>query len=220
MRATAILPVKSFPRAKTRLADAIGKPQRAALLKAMLSDVLAALDRAREVERVIVVTAEGRAERVAMEQAKRLTTPIEVIREGEDQGHSEAAVLAIMRAKALGAQAAALVPGDCPLLDPGELDAALGELAPGHVGVVPDRHGTGTNALLLAPADAIRPAFGEGSCARHLDRAERAGMNASRLELASLALDLDTPEDLAALRERLEAEPELAPATARALSEL
>src|SRR5690606_34381036 len=94
MRATAILPVKSFPRAKTRLADAIGKPQRAALLKAMLSDVLAALDRAREVERVIVVTAEGRAERVAMEQAKRLTTPIEVIREGEDQGHSEAAVLA------------------------------------------------------------------------------------------------------------------------------
>lgn len=219
MSATAILPIKGFPRAKTRLADAVGKPQRAALMKAMLTDVLAALDRAAEIERVIVVTSEGRAQRVAMHQAKRLVTPIEVLQEPEDSGHSEAAVLGIMRAKSLGAQCVALVPGDCPLLDAAELDEALAAMAPGHVGVVPDRHGTGTNALLLSPPDAIGPAFGEGSCARHLDRAERAGMEAKRCELASLGLDLDTPYDLAALRERLEADPELAPATARALRE-
>lgn len=219
MKASAILPIKGFPRAKTRLADVVGKPQRAALMKAMLTDVLAALDRASEVERIIVVTSEGRAQRVAMQQAKRLVTPIEVIQEEADRGHSEAAVLGIMRAKALGAQCAALVPGDCPLLDAGELDGALTTMAPGHVAVVPDRHGTGTNALLLAPPDAIGPAFGEGSCARHLDRAERAGLRATRCELDSLALDLDTPEDLAALRERLEREPQLAPATAQALAE-
>ena len=41
--------------------------------------------------------------------------------------------------------------------------------------VIPDRHGTGTNGLLMSPADAIGPAFGPGSCDRHLDRAARAG---------------------------------------------
>ena len=141
----------------------------------MLADVLAALDAAALVERVIVVTGEGRAERIALRHAQRSTTPLEVLRDPDDRGHSEAATLGIVRALALGAACAALLPGDCPLLDPAELDAALGRMAEGRVAVVPDRHGTGTNGLLLAPGDAIGPAFGPGSCARHLDRAERAG---------------------------------------------
>lgn len=220
MNATAILPVKGFPRAKTRLADAVGKPGRAALMRAMLTDALNALGRARLIERIIVVTGEGRAERTALEVAKRITTPLEVLQDPRDVGHSEAAVLGIIRAKSLGAECVALVPGDCPLLDAGELDELLGGFAPGRVAVVPDRAGTGTNALVLAPADAIGPAFGEGSCERHLDRARSAGHEAMRAELASLALDLDTPDDLAVLAERLAAEPDLAPATARALKEL
>ena len=59
--------------------------------------------------------------------------------------------------------------------------------------IVPDRHGTGTNALLLAPPDAIAPAFGPGSCARHADRARRAGHEVAVEPLDSLGLDVDTP---------------------------
>lgn len=220
MRATAVLPVKRFAHAKSRLLDTVGPPGRAALLRAMLADVLAALDRAERIERVIVVSGEGRAEKVAMEAAKRVPTPIEVLRDPDDRGHSEAAVLGIVRAKALSADCAALLPGDCPLLDAAELDSALGRMAAGRVAVVPDRHGSGTNAVLLAPADAIGPAFGEESCERHLDRARRAGHDAVREELSSLALDLDTPDDLEALRAQLRERPEVAPATARALAEL
>ena len=58
----------------------------------------------------------------------------------------------------------------------------------------------------MAPADAIGPAFGPDSCERHLDRASRAGWSAAREELASLALDLDTPDDLDALHARAEPE--------------
>lgn len=221
LNATAILPVKRFARAKTRLlGDAIGPPERAALLRAMLADVMAALEQARRVERVVVVTGEGRAERVAMDVARRASTPIEVLQDPDDPGHSEAATLGIVRAKAHDAECVALLPGDCPLLDPGELDDAVAGMEPGRVAVIPDRHGTGTNGLLLAPADAIGPAFGPGSCARHLDRAERAGWTAVRTELQSLALDLDTPDDLEALRSALEAEPDAAPATAKALADL
>ena len=220
MKATAILPVKRFARAKTRLVEEIGPQASAALLRAMLADVMGALARADAVERVIVVTGEGRAERVAMETAKRVATAIEVLQDPRDPGHSEAATLGIVRAKALGATCVALMPGDCPLLDPAELDAALGRMEPGRVAVVPDRHGTGTNGLLMAPPDAIGPAFGPDSCERHVDRAGRAGWTAVREELPSLALDLDTPDDLTALRAAIAATPSAAPATAAALEEL
>ena len=215
-----VLPVKRFARAKTRVVESIGPPGRAAMLRAMLADVLVALDRSREVERVILVTGEGRAEKVAMERAKRTRMPLEVLRDPTDHGHSEAATLGIVRAKALGARCTALLPGDCPLLDPAELDTAIAGFDEGSVGVATDRHGTGTNGLFLSPADAIGPAFGPGSRARHLDRASRAGYKAELLNLPSLELDLDTPEDLEALRELLAADPARAPLTAAALSEL
>ena len=149
-----------------------------------------------------------------------MSTPLEVLQDPRDPGHSEAATLGIVRAKALGAHCVALLPGDCPLLDASELDGALGRMAAGRVSVVPDRHGTGTNGLVMAPADAIGPAFGPGNLERHLDRATRAGWIASLEALPSLALDLDTPDDLDALRAVLAADATAAPATAGALAKL
>ncbi len=94
------------------------------------------------------------------------------------------------------------MPGDCPLLDPRELDHLLTGVPERYVSVVPDRHGTGTNALVLAPPSAIAPAFGEGSCARHVAAAREAGIPYGVEELASLGLDLDTPADIVALTTR------------------
>jgi len=220
LTATAILPVKRFADAKRRLLDVIDARARAALVKAMLADVLAALIAAQRVERVIVVTGEGRAEKVALDHARRVKMPIEVLRDPRDSGHPEAATLGIVRAKALGAECVALVPGDCPLLGPAELDAALERMSDGRVSVVPDRHTTGTNALLMAPPDAIAPGFGPGSRDRHVERARRRGLEAAVEELESLALDLDTPDDLEVLAATLAGDRSRAPATAEALEEL
>ena len=82
---------------------------------------------------------------------------------------------------------------------------------------MPDRHGTGTNALLMSPADAIAPGFGPGSCERHVDRARARDLEVDVEPVASLALDLDTPEDLRELGAALSDDPGLAPATAEAL---
>ena len=165
MRATAILPVKRFGDAKQRLLAALDRPQRAGLVKAMLADVLTATTEVQGVERVIVVTSEGRAERIALRHGQRVNTQVEVLEEPVDRGHPEAATLGIVRAKALGAECVALLPGDCPLLDADELDAALERMHPGRVSVVPDRHGTGTNALLMAPASARSPCGVDVACA-------------------------------------------------------
>jgi 2-phospho-L-lactate guanylyltransferase len=220
MRATAIIPVKRFGDAKQRLLTILDRPQRARLVKAMLTDVLGGITDAREIERVIMVTSEGRAERIALTHARRVNTPIEVLQEQSDRGHPEAATLGIVRAKALGAECVALLPGDCPLLDAGDLDAALDRMHPGRVAVVPDRHGSGTNALVMSPPDAIGPAFGPGSRERHTDRAARAGNEVSVEPLPSLALDVDTPDDLDAMAAVLEADPERATATAAELARL
>ncbi len=215
-----VIPVKRFARAKQRLLEKLDRPQRAAIIKAMLTDVFAAVCETESVERMIVVTGEGRAERIALRQARRTRTPVEVLRDPDDRGHSEAATLGIIRALSHGAACSALLPGDCPLLESRELESALARMSKRRVAVVPDRHGTGTNALLLAPADAIGPAFGVGSMERHRDRATRAGYEVAVEAIPSLALDLDTAEDLAALAGELARHPERAPATASELERL
>jgi 2-phospho-L-lactate guanylyltransferase len=98
-----------------------------------------------------------------------------------------------------------LVPGDTPLMDPAEVDALLDASEREELGaaIVADRHGTGTNALVLTPPAAIAPAFGPGSLERHVRLAEEAGVAHRVVTVPSLEHDVDTPEDLAALRDVL-----------------
>jgi 2-phospho-L-lactate/phosphoenolpyruvate guanylyltransferase len=211
LKATAVLPVKRFAEAKQRLAVGIEDERRAALVEAMLGDVLEAIGAARSIERTIVVTDEPRAADAAT------AADAEVIPDAPGKGHVEATLVGIARAEQEGAGCVVLLPGDCPLLEPRELDRLLTGLPESYVGIVPDRHGTGTNALALAPPGAIRPAFGEGSCARHVAAARDAGIPYGVEELPSLALDLDTPADVVAFTRALESGRGRAKRTAKAL---
>jgi 2-phospho-L-lactate/phosphoenolpyruvate guanylyltransferase len=199
MSALAILPIKSFTEAKQRLANELNPGPRRALAEAMFSDVLIALRRARSVESILVVSSDHGAQQIAGGHGAR------VLEEHSATGHSEAALLGIAYAVEANTPRVLLVPGDCPLLDPAELDELLGRPVPARSAlIVPDRHGTGTNALLLTPPGALRPSFGPGSCARHVANAQQEGCTPEVVEVASLALDVDTPEDLTALRAALE----------------
>lgn len=211
MRATAVLPIKRFGAAKSRLAGAVSAAARGDLAAAMLADVLAAIGRCALIERVIVVSGEPRAVALAAD------ADAELLDDPADDGHSEAALLGVAAALAGGAACAALLPGDCPLLDATELDEALAQVEAGTAAVIPDRHGSGTNGLLLAPPDAIAPSFGPGSRRRHLELARAAGVGGRVVAIPSLALDLDTGADLEALIAALRTDPARAPWTARAL---
>ncbi len=198
MSTIAVVPVKRFGDAKTRLAEHIGGSTRKALSEAMVTDVLIALRRSKSVDRVIVVTSEPAAEALANGY------DAEPVLDDENTTHSAAAMIGVRSARERGARRVLLVPGDCPALDPKEVDALLASAGtPPEVLVVPDRHGTGTNALLLSPPDVMEPSFGPGSCARHLELARAAGVTGEVREVTSLGLDVDTMDDLQALRDAL-----------------
>jgi 2-phospho-L-lactate guanylyltransferase len=211
VNATAIVPVKRFDAAKQRLSVGIDDERRRQLVEAMAADVLEAIGEARTVERAIVVSGEPAIQELAA------AAGAEVVPDPADGGHVEAARAGIARAAAAGASTVVLVAGDCPLLEPRELDRLLTGVPERYVGIVPDRHGSGTNALVLSPPEVIVPAFGEGSRERHVGLAREAGIPFGVEELASLGLDLDTPADVIALTRELEARPGRARRTARVL---
>jgi 2-phospho-L-lactate guanylyltransferase len=212
MRTLAILPVKSFGAAKQRLSDALAAGAREALAQAMFTDVLSSLRRTPGLDEIVVVTADRAAERAASGEGVR------VLHDHVQAGQSEAALIGIRHALDAGFERVMLVPGDTPLVQP----AGLAELVarPEAVVIVPDRHGEGTNALVLSPPDAIEPSFGPGSRARHVAAAEAAGGTYRVQELRALALDVDTPDDLAELAAELELRRGQAPSTRGALRQL
>jgi 2-phospho-L-lactate guanylyltransferase len=211
VRTAAILPVKRFDRAKQRLSASVTDELRRELAGAMVADVLDALARARTIERTIVVTREQSVASGALERGAI------VVEDHAEAGQPAAAALGIRRALDEGIERVLCVPGDCPALDPHELDALLGahEHAerPPHVVILPDRHGSGTNGLLLAPPDAISPSFGPDSAHRHRALANAAGVLWAIERLPSLLLDIDTGADLNTLRRRLSAQSARAPRT-------
>jgi 2-phospho-L-lactate guanylyltransferase len=192
LRTIAILPVKSFGAAKQRLADALGGGTRQALAQAMFADVLNSLRHVDEIEAIAVVTRDRTAESAA------LSSKATVVWDHSETGQSDAAAAGVAHALAGGFDRALLVPGDTPLIDPAELAALLARAEEADLGavIVPDRHGTGTNALLLRPPDAIGPSFGPGSRERHVQAAAAAGLSWEVDPLPSLVVDVDTAEDL------------------------
>jgi 2-phospho-L-lactate/phosphoenolpyruvate guanylyltransferase len=200
MKTLAVLPVKRWQNAKRRLEGDLSSGERKALAEAMLTDVLVALRRARRVDGVLVVTGDTSAAALGNGYGA------EVLDDPRDAGHSVAAVLGVREAVHRGASRVLLVAGDCPALEPSEADALIAGASPTReVVVVPDRHMTGTNALLLTPPGAITPAFGPGSCERHLAAAHEARVDGRVQEVLSLLVDVDTVDDLNALRELLAA---------------
>jgi len=214
MVTAAVLPIKTYERAKQRLSDAVGIPDRRALAEAMVGDVLDTLPSVAGLDRVIAVTAEPLAAAAAREAGAS------VVHDPHEAGQSAAALIGVRAALEAGAERVLLVPGDCPAIDPGEIAGLLARSSHAGVVIVPDRHGAGTNALLLSPPDVIEPSFGPGSFARHAARAHAAGTKVRVAEIRSLGLDVDTPEDLHALHEALASRPGAAPRTRALLARM
>lgn len=200
MRTFAVLPVKRFGAAKQRLGERLAPPVRAALAEAMVADVLEAATACPAFERTVVVTAEPRAAHLAR------AAGADVVTDTREAGQSPAAAIGVGNALAAGWERVLLLPGDTPLVTARELEELMARpsVPERGVAIVSDRHGTGTNGLVLSPPDALVPRFGPQSLARHLAAARSASVACGVERVRALEHDVDTPEDLGALVGALE----------------
>jgi 2-phospho-L-lactate guanylyltransferase len=189
----AAVPVKDLDHAKQRLAAVLDPARRRALARAMLVDVLRALAGA-GLDRLWVVTREPEVAAVAR------AFGIEPLAEAENRGHTAAVAAAQAEAARLGADAFLTIPGDVPCVTAAEIRTLVAALArPPAAVLTPSRSGLGTNGVLLAPPAALSLRFGEPSFDGHLAAARALRLSTSVVRLPGLGLDVDDPDDLAAL---------------------
>jgi 2-phospho-L-lactate guanylyltransferase len=195
----AIVPVKPLRRGKSRLAEALNEEERAALNEEMLERTLKTLSTLKEVDQVLVVSRDPHALTIARNHGAKTV-------QEDGQPHLNTALTrATVIAQVHATQGVLILPVDLPLLTTDDVLTLIDRATkPPVVVIAPDRHGKGTNALLMVPPQQIKYEFGEGSFQRHCERAIQSGARLEIVDLPSLGLDLDLPEDLEMVR-KLEA---------------
>ncbi len=204
----ALIPAKELALAKARLGLALDAKGRRRLSLALFQDVLAAALACPALDRVAVVTRGG--------DAFRLATGAGAEALAKAGSLNEALASAARSLAERGATRLIVLAADLPLATPDEI-ASVAQ-AEADVALVPSQDG-GTNALALPPGR-LEFQFGPDSASRHLAAARAAGLRVQRLDLPGLAFDIDTPEDLAELRARLERGERVGAHTRAALEQL
>lgn len=191
----AIVPVKPLRRGKSRLASALSADERTNLNRLLLEHTLETLAHLKDIEQVLVVSRDPAALAIAREHGAR------TVREGGASKLNTALKRATLVAQVYATRGVLILPADLPLLTRDDILTLIRRARrPPVVVIAPDRRSQGTNALLISPAGLIEYDFGPGSFKRHCDRAQKAGARLEIINLPSLALDLDLPEDLEMVR--------------------
>jgi 2-phospho-L-lactate guanylyltransferase len=199
----AIVPVKPLQRGKSRLAKVLTPDERTTLNKGLLENTVNTLLSIPEIAHVLVVSRDTAALALARSLGAR------TVQENGAPQLNVALSRATEIAKTFATQSVLVLPADLPLITPEDVQVMLSKaFDPPVVVVVPDRNKNGTNALLLSPPDLIEYHYGDNSFKKHCDLAREAGARLEICELSSLTLDLDEPEDLSLLEQKLNIEME------------
>jgi len=193
----ALVPAKALARAKGRLSAALSEEERRTLSLAMLGDVLAALASVPEIEVRAVVSPD-----TDVLQAASVQGALAIAEPPETRDLNGALTYAAAQLMGQGAGTLLVVPMDVPSITERELRDLL-EALPKPTGVAIVRSaGRGTSALAVSPPDVIPFSFGPRSASAHQQQAVRARVPSRLLRLPSIAIDIDSPQDLVDLLSR------------------
>ena len=188
---TAVLPVKDLAGAKERLSPALAPEERRGLFRAMFEDVLEALSQAQRVDRVLLVTRDAAASRLAEHYRAA------VLVEDENLGQTQAVQFAATTLADEGVETLIALPADVPLATAAEIDAVLAaHRDTPAITIAPAHDKLGSNAVVCSPPAVLPFRFGDNSFYPHLERARSLGIEPTVVEQPGLALDIDNPADL------------------------
>lgn len=190
LRVVALIPVKSLREGKSRLGARLDPIQRSELTHDSLRRAVHTLQRVTRVGEIVIVSRDAQVATWARRWHVQCL-----------QEHRRGLNAALREAQAHYAHAAAILilHSDLVALCVADVEAMLD--AAERVGercvvIAPDRHGRGTNALLLKPPTVIALEFGPNSAARHACLAQAQGVQPIWFRSDSIGLDLDSPDDL------------------------
>lgn len=187
--AWALVPIKPFATAKSRLEGLLTRDECARLAEEMARDVLRALHAAPDITGIAILSTEPRLAALAEAAGARLYAE----RDGEDYRAALGRVAADLAAH--GARHLLVVPADLPVLSSSDVQQLL-ETHTGGITICPAASDGGTNALLLSPPTAIPFLYGPDSAARHVAAAESEGIPVRSVESGGFARDVDSPDDI------------------------
>ncbi|MDX1514634.1 MAG: 2-phospho-L-lactate guanylyltransferase [Gammaproteobacteria bacterium] len=189
----AIVPCKRLGLAKRRLAPALSEGECRLLVRNMASDVLAVLARSSGIDGILVVSGDPAIAELAGDFGARC------LDEQTDEGFSSACAVATVHLAGRGAVGIMVVPVDLPLLRHEDIELVVDAMRETPAVVLsPDRNDSGTNLMAMKPAGVIPYLFGENSFSLHLSAARNRGVEPAITRTETLALDIDTREDLIA----------------------
>ena len=189
LRTGAIVPVKTFSKAKTRLNLSCEKTEE--LCKIMLEEVLQTISKSDVIEKTAVVSKDESAFKIG----KKFNT-VEIYDEKE-QGVNSAVAMADKYFLDEGFDATIVFPQDVPLMQTEDIQALYDFHMNGKcVLVVPSRRFDGTNALFRSPADVMETHYDEDSYKIHLTTANNKFARPALVLIRRIMLDVDEQEDL------------------------
>jgi 2-phospho-L-lactate/phosphoenolpyruvate guanylyltransferase len=181
-----LIPLKRLDDAKSRLSDVLTAEERSALMLELLEGVLAAAEEA-DLGPITIVSAEP----VVADGVARFVDRALAWNE---------AIAAAMR-EVVSEPIAAVVSADLPRVSAEDIQALVAATPDRGMAIARALDG-GTNAVSLRPPGVVMTHFGEPqSSAVHAQTTAAAGLAARIVDIPGLAFDVDTPADLAELRE-------------------
>ncbi|NOX49925.1 MAG: 2-phospho-L-lactate guanylyltransferase [Gammaproteobacteria bacterium] len=185
----AIVPVKTFDRAKQRLADVLSGEERRSLMLAMARDVLSCLAKCSELNGILIVSRAPEAD--ALAQAFGTERFAESPNANLPESLEQATQHLIANFHACGV---IVVPADVPGIQADELNQLLRDHT--DITIMPDTDHIGTNGLICTPPGAIAYVFDGKSFKPHVDAAFAAGFTPRIVPNTRFTLDVDLPQDL------------------------
>jgi 2-phospho-L-lactate guanylyltransferase len=188
----AVVPVKQFATAKSRLAPELDAGERAELARLMFEDVLHAQMACTEIlAGVAVVTSDRAAADVAGRRGAR------IVAAAADHGINAAIACAVDAIGCGADDGLMVVPSDIPQVTRVAFaQAAAAIAAPRSLAIAAAADDGGTNLYACRPARVLAPRFGPRSFEQHCRAALQAGIDVHVLQVPELALDIDRPGNL------------------------
>ena len=188
MKIAAIIPVKTFSNAKTRLD--IDEQKKITVCKLMFEEVLQTLSISNLIDQIVVVSKD--------EEALNISKKFNPIQLADDEiGVNAAVAIADDHIKKNDFDASIVFPQDIPFMKTQDIEFLLQFQTPPKFSlIVPSRRFDGTNALVRMPVDLMKTHYDEDSYKIHLATGKSYTPHTSMVFVRRIMMDVDNMEDL------------------------